>query len=31
MKKSKFAETQIIGVVKQGDAGVPIKERMRRV
>src|SRR5690606_5484449 len=30
MKKSKFTETQIIAVLKQGDAGVPIKDLCRQ-
>lgn len=30
MKKSKFTETQIISVLKQGDAGVPIKDLSRQ-
>ena len=29
MKKSKFTETQIIAVLKQGDTGVPIKDLCR--
>ena len=30
MKKSKFTETQIIAVLKQGDAGAPIKDLCRQ-
>ena len=30
MKKSKFTKTQIIAVLKQGDAGVPIKDLCRQ-
>jgi putative transposase len=30
MKKSKFTETQIIAVLKQGDAGVPVKDLCRQ-
>jgi len=30
VKKSKFTETQIIAVLKQGDAGVPIKDLCRQ-
>ena len=30
MKKSKFSESQIVGVLKQGDAGVPIKDLCRQ-
>ncbi|GIW56367.1 MAG: hypothetical protein KatS3mg082_2771 [Nitrospiraceae bacterium] len=25
MKKSKFSENQIVAILKQGDAGVPVK------
>ena len=31
MKKSKFSESQIVAVLKQGDAGVPIKDLCRQV
>jgi putative transposase len=30
MKKSKFSETQIVAILKQGDAGMPIKELCRK-
>ena len=30
MKKSKFSESQIVAVLKQGDAGVPIKDVCRQ-
>lgn len=30
MKKSKFSETQIVSILKQGDAGMPIKELCRK-
>jgi putative transposase len=30
MKKSKFSEPQIVAVLKQGDAGVPIKDLCRQ-
>ncbi len=30
MKKSKFSESQIVAVLKQGDAGVPIKNLRRQ-
>lgn len=30
MKKSRFSETQIIGILKEADAGVPIKELCRK-
>lgn len=30
MKKSKFTESQIIAVLKQGDAGVPVKDLCRQ-
>jgi putative transposase len=30
MKKSKFSESQIVAVLKQGDAGVPIKDLCRQ-
>ena len=29
MKKSRFTETQIIGILKESDSGVPIKEICR--
>ncbi|TNY29543.1 transposase, partial [Thermomonas haemolytica] len=29
MKKSKFSETQIVAILKQGDGGVPIKDLCR--
>lgn len=29
MKKSRFAEEQIIGFIRQGDAGMPVKELCR--
>ncbi len=29
MKKSRFTETQIIGILKEGDAGVQVKEICR--
>lgn len=31
MKKSKFSETQIVSILKQGDAGVPVKDLCRQV
>jgi putative transposase len=30
MKKSKFSETQIVSMLKQGDAGVPVKDLCRQ-
>ncbi len=30
MKKSKFSETQIVGILKEGDAGVPVKDICRK-
>ena len=30
MKKSKFSETQIVAILKQGDGGVPIKDLCRQ-
>lgn len=30
MKKSKFTETQIVAILKQADAGVPIKDICRQ-
>lgn len=30
MKKSKFTETQIVSILKQADAGVPIKDLCRQ-
>lgn len=30
MKKSKFSESQIVSILKQGDAGVPIKDLCRQ-
>ena len=30
MKKSKFTEAQIVSTLKQGDAGVPIKDLCRQ-
>ena len=29
MKKSKFSESQIVGILKQGDAGVPVAQILR--
>jgi hypothetical protein len=29
MKKSKFTETQIVSILKQADAGVPVSQRDR--
>lgn len=30
MKKSRFTETQIVSILKQGDAGVPVKDLCRK-
>ena len=30
MKKSRFTETQIIGIIKEADAGMPFKEICRK-
>jgi putative transposase len=30
MKKSKFSESQIVAILKQGDAGVPVKDLCRQ-
>ena len=30
MKKSKFSETQIVSILTQGDAGVPVKDLCRQ-
>lgn len=30
MKKSKFSETQIVAILKQADAGVPVKDLCRQ-
>lgn len=30
MKKSKFSETQIVAILKQGDSGFPIKDLCRQ-
>lgn len=30
MKASKFSETQIVSILKQGDAGVPVKDLCRQ-
>jgi putative transposase len=30
MKKSKFTETQIVSILKQADAGVPVKDLCRQ-
>lgn len=30
MKKSRFTETQIVSILKQGDAGVPVKDLCRQ-
>jgi putative transposase len=31
MKSSKFAETQIVSILKQADAGIPVKDICRQV
>jgi putative transposase len=31
MKRSKFSEQQIVGVLKQAEAGVPVKELCRKL
>lgn len=30
MRKSKFSESQIVAILKQGDAGVPVKDLCRQ-
>ena len=30
MKKSKFSEAQIVSILKQGDAGIPVKDLCRQ-
>ena len=30
MKKSKFTESQIVAILKEGDAGVPVAELVRK-
>lgn len=30
MKKSKFSETQIVSILRQGDAGIPVKDLCRQ-
>jgi putative transposase len=30
MKKSKFSESQIVGILKEGEAGVPVAEILRK-
>lgn len=31
MKRSKFSEQQIVGILKQAEAGVPVKELCRKI
>lgn len=30
MKKSKFSESQIVGILREGDAGVPVAQILRK-
>jgi putative transposase len=30
MKRTRFGETQIVGILKEGDAGLPVKELCRK-